>query len=162
VFAGSERWFTEALDSELRSYVEGGGRVASFGTDAFRRTVSLTPDRLAGPSPPQGTNALGEQTGATHSAAAPLVVNPGDTLGLFAGTDGFVGLFTRFEQSQGRVSGAALEASAGRDPKRPAFVAYRLGRGLVVRAGTPEWSISLATDPEVANVTESLWSVLSR
>jgi hypothetical protein len=162
VFAGSERWFTEPLDARLRSYVEGGGRVASFGTDAFRRTVELSPTALAAPSPPQGTNALGEQTEPFSSAAAPLVVNPGDKLGLFARTDGFVGLFTRFERSQERVAGATLLTSAGRDPAKPAFVAYRLGSGTVIRIGTPQWSHVLSSDPEVANVTTSLWSYLSR
>jgi N,N-dimethylformamidase beta subunit-like protein/flagellar hook capping protein FlgD len=161
-FAGSERWFTEELDRRLRAYVEHGGRVASFGTDALRRTVTLTTTRLADPGPPQETNVLGEQTGAASSAAAPLVVNPGDTLALFSGTDGFVGLFTRFEQSRRRVAGAKVEASAGRDPSNPAFVAYTLGRGLVVRTGTPQWSRMLATDTEVAAVTKSLWSLLSR
>ena len=95
-------------------------------------------------------------------AAAPLVVNPGDSLGLFARSDGFVGLFTRFEQSEQRVAGADLQASAGRDPKKPAFVAYKLGDGTVIRAGTPQWSSALSSDPEVANVTTSLWSYLSR
>jgi hypothetical protein len=162
VFAGSERWFTEPLDARLRRYVESGGRVASFGSDWLRRTVALTPTQLSGPSPAQDTNALGEQTAPISSAAAPLVVNPGDALGLFAGTDGFVGLFTHFEQSRRRVSGANLEASAGRDPAHPAFVAYQLGRGLVVRVGTPEWSRSLSSDTEVARVTTNLWSLLSR
>jgi hypothetical protein len=162
VFAGSERWFTEELDSRLRAYVERGGRVASFGTDAFRRTVALTPTRLADPSPAQGTNVLGEETGMVASAAAPLVVNPGDALGLFTGTDGFVGLFTRFEQSRSRVGGARIEASAGRDTSHPAFVAYKLGSGLVVRTGTPQWSRMLSTDTEVAAVTKRLWSLLSR
>jgi hypothetical protein len=162
VFAGSERWFTEGLDRDLRDYVEGGGRVASFGTDAFRRTVEVSPTQLAAPSQVQSTNALGEQTAPAASAAAPLVVAPGDSLGLFAGTDGFVGLFTRFEQSQGRVSGTSVLAAAGRDPAHPAFVAYKLGRGTVVRVGTPQWSASLSSDPEVANVTKSLWSLLSR
>ena len=162
VFAGSERWFTESLDRRLRAYVERGGRVASFGTDALRRTVSLTATELAAPSPPQDTNVLGEETGPASSAAAPLVVNPGDTLGLFSGTDGFVGLFTRFEQSRRRVGGTQVVASAGRDPARPAFIAYKLGNGLVVRVGTPQWSRMLSTDTEVAAVTKSLWSLLSR
>jgi hypothetical protein len=161
VFAGSERWFTEALDGELRAYVEAGGRVASFGTDAFERTVSLTPTLLADPSPPQGTNALGEQTAQAASAAAPLVVNS-DSLSLFAGTDGYVGLFERFEQSLSRVTGARLVAAAGRDPRRPAFVAYRLGKGMVVRAGTPQWAGALESDSEVARVTRNIWSLLSR
>jgi hypothetical protein len=162
VFAGSERWFTEPLDARLRDYVDGGGRVASFGSDSFRRTVALSSTQLSDPSPAQEANPLGEQTAPASSAAAPLVVNPGDALGLFAGTDGFVGLFTRFEQSRGRVSGANLQASAGRDPKHPAFVAYQLGNGLVVRVGTPQWSASLSTDSEVARVTTNLWSLLSR
>jgi hypothetical protein len=162
VFAGSERWFTEALDRRLRAYVERGGRVASFGTDAFRRTVALAASALADPSPPQEANVLGEQTAPAASAAAPLVVNPGDTLGLFSGTDGFIGLFTRFEQSRRRVGGTQVGASAGRDPGHPAFVAYKLGNGLVVRTGTPQWSRMLATDTEVASVTKSLWSLLSR
>jgi N,N-dimethylformamidase beta subunit-like protein len=162
VFAGSERWFTEDLDRRLRAYVERGGRVALFGTDSLRRTVALTPTELADPSPPQETNVLGEQTGPASSAAAPLVVNPGDTLGLFSGTDGFVGLFTRFELSRRRVAGTKVEASAGRDPSNPAFIAYRLGRGLVVRTGTPQWNRMLSTDTEVAAVTKSLWSLLSR
>jgi hypothetical protein len=162
VFAGSERWFTEALDRDLRDYVEGGGRVASFGTDAFRRTIELSPTQLAAPSAPQGTNALGEQTTEVSSAAAPLVVAPGDSLGLFTRTDGFIGLFTRFEQSQERVSGTSVLAAAGRDPDHPAFIAYKLGAGTVVRVGTPQWSTSLSSDAEVANVTENLWSLLSR
>jgi hypothetical protein len=161
-FAGTERWFTEDLAARLRSYVEHGGRVVSFGTDALRRTVTLTQTELADPRPPQRQNLLGEETAPAASAAAPLVVNPGDTLGLFSGTDGFVGLFTRFEQSRGRTGGTRVEASAGRDPSRPAFVAYKLGNGLVVRTGTPQWSRMLATDTEVATVTKNLWSLLSR
>jgi hypothetical protein len=60
------------------------------------------------------------------------------------------------------VAGSRLLTAAGRDPNHPAFVAYRLGRGLVVRVGTPDWSASLQTDPQVANVTRNLWSLLSR
>jgi flagellar hook assembly protein FlgD len=162
VFAGSERWYSEPLDAALRAYVEGGGRAASFGFDAFRRTVEVSDSALAAPSPAQATNALGERTAPISSAAAPLVVNPGDTLGLFEQSDGFVGLFTRFEQSQERVAGADVLSAAGRDPAKPAFVAYRLGNGTVVRVGTPEWAPALSSDTEVAAVTTSLWSYLSR
>ena len=90
------------------------------------------------------------------------MVNPGDTLGLFGGTDGFVGLFTRFEQSEAGCQAARAAQRGGPQPSRPAFVAYRLGRGLVVRTGTPQWSRSLSSDSEVASVTTSLWSLLSR
>jgi flagellar hook assembly protein FlgD len=161
LFAGSALWLTEGLDAQLREYVEAGGRVASFGTDAFGRTVQVTATRLGDPSPRQDANVFGEQTEPAASEAAPLVVH-GDSVGLFAGTDGYVGLFTRFEQQQGLVSGARVVAAAGRDPEHPAFVAYRLGEGTVVRVGTPQWARALAGDPEVARVTESAWDLLSR
>jgi hypothetical protein len=161
LFAGSELWLTEALDRRLRSYVEGGGHVASFGTDAFRRTVQLAGGRLSAPSPRQQANVFGEQTAMTSSAAAPLVVST-DSLGLFGGSDGYVGLFTHFEQQRALVGGAKVLAGAGRDPGHPAFVAYRLGKGLVVRSGTPEWPGALAGDSEVQAITRSTWDLLSR
>ena len=161
VFAGSERWLTEALDLALRRYVEGGGRVASFGTDAFRRRVVLRGDLLVVPSAPERANVFGEKTSALRIPPAPLAVTADRELGLFTGTDLLVGLFTRFEQSEGLVAGARVLAAAGREPGKPAFVAYRLGRGLVIRAGTPQWSAALATRPEVARVTRRIWALLS-
>lgn len=161
-FAGSERWLTEALDLRLRGYVEAGGRVASFGTDAFRRRVALDGGRLAEPSAPEVANVFGEKTSRVEIAAAPMVVFADRRLSLFAGTDGFIGLFSEFEQSGGLVPGARLLATAGRDAKRPAFVAYRLGRGLVVRVGAPGWSRALAGGAEVARVTRRIWTLLSR
>jgi hypothetical protein len=72
------------------------------------------------------------------------------------------GNFTQFEQSQRLVGGAQVLSSAGRDPKHPAFVAYRLGKGIVVRAGSPEWGPMLAGDVELTDVTRRVWSLLSR
>jgi hypothetical protein len=161
LFAGSELWLTEALDRDLRSYVERGGRVASFGTDAFRRTVGVNSAQLAGPSGAQQTNVFGEETAMATSAAAPLVVSR-DGAGLFGGSDGFIGLFTRFEQERALVRGATVLSAAGRDPRHPAFVAYRLGKGTVVRVGTPEWAASLGGDSEVQAITRSTWDLLSR
>jgi hypothetical protein len=161
LFAGSELWLTDILDRGLRSYVEAGGRVASFGTDAFRRTVNVSPSQLSDPSPRQDANVFGESVAPSGTAAAPLVVTR-DVLGLFGGTDGYVGLFTRFEQQRALVAGAHVVSAAGRDPHHPAFVAYRLGRGLVVRVGTPQWAAALGDDSEVQAVTRSTWDLLSR
>jgi hypothetical protein len=60
------------------------------------------------------------------------------------------------------VSGTQLLESAGRDPKHPAFVAYKLGNGIVVRVGSPQWASQLAGDVEVSNVTRHIWSLLSQ
>jgi hypothetical protein len=161
LFAGSELWLSEAFDRRLRAYVDAGGRVASFGTDAFRRTVQVSAARLSDPSARQDANVFGEQTEAAASEAAPLVVHR-DTGGIFSGSDGFIGLFTRFEQRSAIVSGTEPITNAGRDPDKPAFVAYRLGRGTVVRVGTPQWARAVGEDSEVAAATEAIWNLLSR
>jgi hypothetical protein len=87
-----------------------------------------------------------------------------DRLGLFRGTDGLFGLFSRFEDSRRLAAGARLLSSAGRDTERRAFVAYRLGGGTVIRTGTPDWSGALqgtSEDDEVGLVTRRIWRVLA-
>jgi hypothetical protein len=92
-----------------------------------------------------------------------MVVNPPDTLGLFrSASDGIFGTFDQFEQSQRLVGGTKILSSAGRDPKHPAFVAYRLGGGIVVRVGTPQWGQKLAGSLELTDITRRVWSLLSR
>jgi len=163
LFPGDETWLTNKLDLALRDYVEGGGRVASFGTDAFRRGVGLAGNQLINPTAPERVNVFGEQTADVRIQQAPMVVNQPDTLGLFAGVNGgLLGDFDQFEQSQRLVGGTQILSSAGRDPQHPAFIAYRLGKGIVVRTGTPEWAPSMAGNIEVTDVTRRIWSLLSR
>jgi hypothetical protein len=161
--AGSEVWLPRGLDRRLRAYVEGGGRVASFGADALRRRLTLGADSLRGPTPRMRSDVFGERTKPLlRTSAAPLVVDR-DGLDLFGGGDRFVGEFTRFEPSSGLGEGARLESSAGRDPGAPAFVAYRLGRGTVVRVGTPQWTRALAPGAlgeEVPRATVRIWRLL--
>ena len=66
------------------------------------------------------------------------------------------------ERSLDLVGGARIVSAAGREQERPAFVAYRLGEGLVMRAGSPEWSGSINGAPELGEVTTRIWSILSR
>jgi hypothetical protein len=117
---------------------------------------------LARPTPPARINALGEATGLTDGRAATLAATT-DALGLFAETDGVVGPFKVFDRSLQLPRGTRALTAAARDGGgRPALVVYRLGRGLVMRAGTPEWSRELRTDPGVAAVTRKTWALLSR
>lgn len=161
LFAGDETWLTDRLEGRLRSYVQGGGKVASFGSDSFRRQVAASGSRLIDPSRPARVNALNEETAPLHLGQAPMVVSH-DELGLFAGTDGLVGLFSDFEQSQRLTGGARIASAAGRDRQHPDFVAYRLGKGIVVRVGSPAWTASLAGNPELTDVTRRIWSLLSQ
>jgi hypothetical protein len=161
VLAGDVPWLTPGLAAELRGYVQAGGQVASFGAGSLRRRVSVTPTSLARPTPPARVNALGEVTHLASGPAATLAAST-DALSLFGGAGGVVGPFTVFEDSVQLPRGARSVTAAGRTPGRSAFVAYRLGRGLVIRAGTPQWARRLKAQPGAAAVTEGIWALLSR
>ncbi|MBA2341872.1 MAG: hypothetical protein H0V85_00235 [Thermoleophilaceae bacterium] len=142
VFPGTERWLPVDLQRRLRDYVEDGGDVVSFGTESFRRTVAVGADRLSAPGAPQEQDAFGEATRIRRTRPAPLRRGL-DELGLFGPEDRFVGSFETFEESLRRPDGAEVVTAAGRDDERPALVAYRLGKGNVIRIGVPGWGRSL-------------------
>jgi hypothetical protein len=162
-FVGSALWLPEPLQRRLRDEVADGLRVASFGADAFRRTVRISDDRLVGPRR-QRVNAFGEVTAPFREpTGAPLTVFE-DGLGLFEGLDSYIGDFTEFEQSRGMPTGARTIATAGRDPSEPAFVTFGLGGGIVIRSGTAQWARELnesALSIEVPAVTKRIWRLLA-
>jgi FlgD Ig-like domain len=160
--AGSARWLPVQVNLDLREYVERGGKLASFGSDAFRRRVHVADRSLDDPSKPSPRNVFGEAVTPGKAEEAPMNVID-DELGLFAATDGLVGLFSSFEQSQRLPRGTEVLSSAGRDDDTPAFVAYRLGNGTVIRVGAPGWSDALEgvnEDDEVGEVTEAIFEEL--
>jgi hypothetical protein len=162
--AGSALWLPEPLMRALRDEVEDGLRVASFGADALRRTVRLEGDRLTDPSERRRVDAFGEGTGLLRTSSAPLTVFE-DGLGLFEDVDEFFGDFTVFEESSGLPTESRRIATAGRDPRRPAFVAFGLGGGLVIRSGTPQWASELEEErlgAEVPLVTNRIWRLLGQ
>jgi hypothetical protein len=163
--AGSARWLPEAVDLELREFVERGRPLAAFGSDSFRRRVRLGARSLAAPREPDARNVFGEAVRrARAETEAPLNVIE-DELGLFAGTDRLVGLFSTFEESARLPRGGSLLTSAGRDANSPAFVAYRLGGGTVIRVGAPGWNDALEganEDDEVGRVTQTIFEELAR
>jgi hypothetical protein len=162
-FAGSELWTTPELGGRLRSYVRAGGRLASFGADSFRRRAALGEDTLGPAGPRRRADVFGEQTALERTGAAPLEVFQ-DDLGLFAELSPLIGEFTLFERSERLPTGAELQSSAGRDLEQPAFVAYRLADGTVLRSGTPQWARELdesRLSVEVPRVTRRIWALLS-
>ena len=163
LFPGSERWLTEELDLRLREYVERGGRVASFGMDAFRRRVAVGPQELTEPSARELRDVFGEETATTRVEPTPITVTR-DRIGLFRGAsrDGVFGLFGGLELSRSLAPGLGVAAAAGLDDERRAVLAYRLGRGLVIRFGAPAWASQLLSRPEVGAVTRRTWDLLSR
>ncbi len=162
-FVGSALWLPESLMRRLRDEVTDGLRIASFGADALRRTVRLSGERLDRPSGRRVADAFGESTSLLRTSSAPLTVFE-TGLGLFADLDEFLGDFSVFEESRRLPTDARQIASAGRDPSRPAFVAYGLGGGVVIRTGTPQWARELREERlsvEVPTVTNRIWRVLA-
>ena len=162
-FAGSALWLPEQLQRRMREYVAGGGRVASFGADAFRRSVTLGETFIHDPSRRRAEDAFGERTELLRTSASPLNVFQ-DELGLFAGLTTFIGEFTEFELSEGVAEDATRLAAAGRETDAPAFIAYEMGEGLVIRTGTPQWAGELdqsRLSVEVPQVTDRIWRLLS-
>ncbi len=163
-FAGSELWLPEQLLRRLRDYVADGGRVTAFGADSFKRTVTLRGDVASRPSGPRRENAFGERTELVRTSAAPLTVFE-DGLGLFEGMSEFVGEFTVFETTVALPQSGRRITAAGREAGRPALLALGLGRGIVLRAGTPQWARELeesALSLELPQVTKRIWRMLAQ
>jgi hypothetical protein len=165
LLAGSERWLTPKTNLQLRRFVAGGGTVVSLGEDALRRGVDLRKGELVDPTRRRRADIFGERTTSFSSPDAPLVLSQ-DKLNIFGGSDGFIGSFTKFERSDALDPKAALLTAGGRatptGQAKPDFVAYTLGKGLVIRTGTEQWASQLGASPEVANAMRRMWTLLSR
>ena len=158
--AGSAHWTPRRLSGAFSRWVADGGRLASMSAGAFRREVRVSPDHLDRPTRPGPRDAFGERTAPAPGGPGGMRVMRTGSLGLLAGAPA-LGPFPRVEESLDLPRRARLLEAAG-PGERPAFVAYRLGRGLVVRAGTRGWSLALARDADVRRVTRRTWGLLTR
>lgn len=168
LLAGDERWLPAGLQARLRRFVEQGGHVASVGIDSLRRGVGISPSgqRLFHPTAPAVRDVF-------SSRLRPLVRKrvdlsalnpPPDKVGLFATTDGSFPGFDAYEETAdlGATSPGTLVAAAGPQQDQPVIVGYRLGKGLVIRFGLPQWTQRLRSDPNVSEVMQRTWTLISR
>ncbi|HYI81157.1 MAG TPA: N,N-dimethylformamidase beta subunit family domain-containing protein [Thermoleophilaceae bacterium] len=163
---GSAIWLPRRLrDRLLAEVTEEGKTVAVFGGESLRRSVALTGDRLRFPSPPRPDDLFGERIRPERvDPPAPLSVEE-DRLRLFSTIDSLFGEFSAIDRSVSLPDDARLLSAAGRDPGEPAFVGYRLGKGTVIRVGSPQWTRQLderALDVEVPRITKRIWQLLGR
>ena len=165
VFPGTAVWLPRRVRDRVREEVERGLRVVSFGSDSLKRTVALVGGRLRDPSPRRPDDLFGERTRRFETTpAAPMRVDR-DRLGLFRGADELFGEFSAFERSERLPEDARPLSSAGREEGEAAFVAYRLGKGVVIRLGTPQWARELEErrlSREVPRVTRRIWGYIAR
>jgi FlgD Ig-like domain len=160
LFAGPERFAPATVTRLLRSYAGNGGGVAWAGTGGFAREVTLGGSKLSGGRPAGSAAALGERVrleGGSHS-----IVVLGDTIDFFSGVSGDLGPYNALEPSLRLPARTRLLASAGAEPRRPAVVVYRTGRGFVARLGVSGFGHSLATSADAGRIMRRLWTLLSR
>ena len=165
-FAGTTEWLPRRVRDGLREEVERGLRVVSFGGGSLKRTVALVRGRrLVNPSSERPDDLFGERTRMFRADLPAPLRTERDDLDLLEDVDPFFGTFSVFERSERLPAAAELLTSAGREEGEPAFVAYRLGKGTVIRPGTPQWARELneqRLSVEVPAITKRIWRYISR
>jgi hypothetical protein len=160
VLAGEPEWMPATLGVSLRRFVARGGRVLSLGTDALRRGVRVQGGELDHATPPQASDLFGSRIKPIDHRQVELLTYL-DRIGLFSPTAGSISGYDAFEQTTSTGRGK-LAAAAGEQAGQPVVLAYRMGKGLVIRTGLPNWSRHLGSDQETAAVTRRMWTLLSR
>jgi hypothetical protein len=183
LLAGSERWIPRAYARRLRQYVTDGGRLASFGTDALRRGVTLranesgTAGRLLRPTQPVPADAFGTRLQPLRHTSEPVtltLIGGEPDYGLLTGFDGELGGFSDLEESdppngdRGRLLAAlGVETATEQDtselppPQRPALAATQIGDGVYIRVGLPAWTHRLG-DRQVGQITLNVADILRK
>jgi hypothetical protein len=165
ILAGDTRWLDTGVARRLRSYVRGGGRLLSAGTNSLLRSVRIDAarDSAVAPTPPTARDLFGARLRPVVREPVSLV-NVVDDVQLFAGTEGLFGGIDAFEQTLDvRGGSGAIAAAAATQPgDRQVIVASRFGKGLVIRTGIPDFSARLHSSPELATLLDSSWALLRR
>jgi hypothetical protein len=164
ILAGDTRWLAVDAARALRRYVRDGGRLLSVGTESLQRTVTLTPGgRAIGPTLPTQRDLFGARLRPIVRGPVTLV-NVIDDIDLFAGTEGQFPNIPAVEETIDVRGGASaiVAAAAAQDGRRQVIVASRLGDGLVIRPGMPDFSAGLRDSTELAAFLDGSWNLLRR
>ena len=161
ILAGDVRWLPQALGDRLLSFVRGGGRVFSTGIDSLHRTMALGAETMSSPSERTERDFLDANVQSPVAGTTGLNAES-DDINLFAGTAGSLGTWHGWEVTDDTGAGR-LVATAVNDDGADVFVAYRLGRGLVIRPGVRGWNAALDDDiAPPATTTRRIWTLLRR
>ena len=161
ILAGETRWLPEQLGDRLLSYVRGGGRVFSVGLDSLHRTMALGARTMSAPSERSEEDFLGASVAEPVRGSTTLLAET-DEINMFTGTAGSLGSWSGWQVTNDLGPGR-LVASAVDDEGERVFVAYRLGRGLVIRPGVLGWNAALDNDiAPPATTTRRVWTLLRR
>jgi hypothetical protein len=157
VLNGSARWQSVAVGSALRSYVQGGGQVATVGLDSLRRGVVVRRGVASHPSAPTDADLFGVRVGKLVTGNRDLITVVTDRLGIFSATSGAFPGYSSYAVLQ--PPRPAL-SSAGTSDQTLSIVGFGSGRGTVVEIGLPGFGSSLAGNVDAQEFVGRLWSVL--
>jgi len=162
---GDARWLPARLGAQLRRFARNGGTVVSLGTESLRRQVDLTTtdrrQRLVRPTNATQADLFGAVLRPIERTPTQLTVAD-DRIELFAGDEGIFPDVAAHEATSRLDRPARLAADAVTPEGRPVIVGARIGRGLVVRTGIPDFPERLTPQPESAALMNRLWVLLSR
>ena len=161
VLAGTERWVPASFGPALRSYVQAGGHLLSFGIDSMLRGVTVQGAAALDPTAAAGTDPLGAHPGAVVSNSKELITVIRDGLGIFSGTSGAFPGFGSFQPITSIAQPGEILSEAGISDTNPSIVGYRLDRGLVVDVGLVGFGSRLARNIDAKELVNRLWQVLS-
>jgi hypothetical protein len=164
VFAGDETWLPARFQRGLAAWVRRGGRLATFGTDSFRRSVRLTPNRLLDPTTASPDDALGFEPRPLVRKPTTLTVAD-DKIDLFRGdVFGGTGVFSG-EAAYEPIApprGAKVLAQATAPDGAAAILAAQVGRGTAIRVGLPELATRMSHPGNETALVKRVWELLSR
>ena len=164
------RWLPRGAQVRLRRFVRGGGRLASLGTDSLRREVALTKrNRMIDPTAAASIDLFGAKLRPPVLRAPKPVtlVDSGDDIDLFLGTNGQFGPFDAYQELEAPGSSKVVASAVTQEPlgDHPVIAATRTGRGLIIRLPLPQLPSKLsarAPDLQAVALLQRTWTLLSR
>jgi hypothetical protein len=165
VFAPGEDFLPSGLESTLRGFVRGGGRVLALGTGSFGGSSHIsgfpTAPRAEAPLV-TGVDPFGATRGPITPTGGQLISELSDPLGLFVGATAFSG-FGEYQPIQPPARTAAGSFSAaGIGNGAPAIVGFHYGGGTVVEVGLPGFAASLAHNSDSQQLLTNAWQLLAQ
>ena len=167
---GDARWLPRGVQVRLRQFVRNGGHLASLGVDSLRREVSLTPrNRMVDPTAPASIDLFGAKLRppVLHAPKPVTLVDSGDDIQLFLGTNGQFGPFDAYQELESPGSSKVVASAVTQEPlgDRPVIAATQTGKGLVIRLPLPQLPSMLsarAPDLQAVALLQRTWTLLSR
>jgi hypothetical protein len=165
VLPEGENFLPTELESTLRGFVRGGGRVLVLGTGDLSGV-----SRLSGfPSSPRAaapeltlTDLFGAERGPVTPTGGELISETTDPLRLFVNAGSFSG-FGDYQPVHA-PGGAATDSfsAAGIGNGAPAIVGFHYGSGTVIEVGLPGFTASLARNGDSQQLLANAWQLLSQ